>query len=68
VESESEVRAAAAELAKAGISASEPKLFAQYAPDYFAVFFSDPDGLRLEITNYRRERRQRHDHWDPPGS
>jgi len=68
VESEAEVRAVAAQLAKAGIDASEPKLFAQYAPDYFAVFFSDPDGMRLEITNYRRERRQRHDHWTQPGT
>lgn len=68
VEGESEVRAAAAALARAGIRASEPKRYPEYAPDYFAVFFTDPDGLRLEITNYRRERRERHDHWDPPGT
>ena len=24
----------------------------------------DPDGLRLEITNYRQERRDRHDRWE----
>jgi hypothetical protein len=28
------------------------------------VFLTDPDGVRLEITNYRQERRQRHDHWE----
>lgn len=44
-------------------SATEPRLYPEYAPDYFAVFFSDPDGLRLEITNYRQERRKRHDEW-----
>lgn len=41
-----------------------PQLYPEYAPDYYAVFFSDPDGIRLEITNYRQERRQRHDEWD----
>jgi glyoxylase I family protein len=28
------------------------------------VFFTDPDGVRLEVTNYRQERRDRHDRWD----
>ena len=31
---------------------------------YHATLFTDPDGLRLELTNYRLEPRQRHDHWD----
>ena len=43
---------------------SEPKQYPEYAPDYFAVFLSDPDGLRLEVTDYRQERRQRHDDWE----
>ena len=34
-----------------------------YAPDHLSCFFSDPDGIRLEITNYRSERRQHHDRW-----
>jgi hypothetical protein len=25
--------------------------------------FTDPDGIRLEVTNYRQERRERHDNW-----
>jgi catechol 2,3-dioxygenase-like lactoylglutathione lyase family enzyme len=50
-------------LTDAGIKASEPKLYPEYAPDYCAVFFADPDGLRLEVTNYRQERRDRHDRW-----
>lgn len=63
VESEDDVIEATRKLKEKCISVSEPKKFSQYAPDYFAVYFSDPDGLRLEITNYRQERRDRHDEW-----
>ena len=55
---------AASKLRAAGIEASRPRLYPEYAPDYRATFFTDPDGLRLEVTNYRVERRQRHDEWD----
>lgn len=54
---------AAKQLRRAGIDASEARLHPEYAPDYWATFFSDPDGIRLELTNYRQERRDRHDHW-----
>jgi glyoxylase I family protein len=64
VQSEADVVAAAAALGAAGIDASEPRLYPQYAPDYWATFFTDPDGIRLEVTNYRRERRARHDDWE----
>jgi catechol 2,3-dioxygenase-like lactoylglutathione lyase family enzyme len=64
VDSEQDVRDAAALLKEGGIAVSEPTLYPQYAPDYVAIFFSDPDGVRLEITNYRAERRERHDRWD----
>ncbi len=64
VESETDVNDAAKRLKEQNISVSEPKRYSEYAPDYFAVFFSDPDGVRLEITNYRQERRQRHDNWE----
>lgn len=63
VESVAEVEAVAAQLRSAGIEASAPKIYPQYAPDYCATFFTDPDGVRLEITNYRLERRERHDNW-----
>ena len=63
VESADEVRRVASDLRAAGIEASEPRVFPEYAPDYVATFFRDPDGLRLEVTNYRAERRRRHDHW-----
>lgn len=51
-------------LRAAGINSTEPTLHPDHAPDYWATFFSDPDGIRLEVTNYRQERRERHDQWD----
>lgn len=67
VDSVADVRTVANQLRAAGIDATEPKLFAEYAPDYWATFFNDPDGVRLEVTNYRQERRDRHDHWEQIG-
>ena len=64
VESAADVRAVARQLRGAGIDASEAGLYPQYAADYTATFFDDPDGIRLEVTNYRQERRERHDGWD----
>ena len=31
-----------------------------------ATFSRDRVGIRLEVTNYRHERRERHDHWSEP--
>ena len=64
VDSVDEVRAVSAALNAAGIAATPAALHDQYAPDYWATFFTDPDGIRLEVTNYRAERRERHDRWD----
>ena len=50
-------------LKKSEIKVSEPKLYSEYTPDYVAVFLSDPDGIRTEITNCRKERRQRYESW-----
>jgi catechol 2,3-dioxygenase-like lactoylglutathione lyase family enzyme len=63
VDSAADVRAVAEKLRAIGISATEPKLYPEYAGDYVATFFQDPDGIRLEVTNYRQERRYRHDNW-----
>lgn len=64
-----EVERLARRLNACGIEASPARHYPDYAPDYVATFFTDPDGIRLEITNYREERRQRHDHWnDLPGA
>ncbi|MEO6016017.1 MAG: VOC family protein [Polaromonas sp.] len=63
VDSAAEVHAVATQLQAAGIAATPAQLYPDYAPDYTATFFTDPDGMRLEVTNYRQERRDRHDHW-----
>jgi len=64
VESNNDVDEVARKLKDKNISVSEPRQYSVYAPDYYAVFFSDPDGEKLEVTNYREERRNRHDNWD----
>jgi glyoxylase I family protein len=63
VESIADVVAVAEQLRARGVMASEAKRYPEYAPDYWATYFSDPDDLRLEVTNYRQERRDRHDNW-----
>ncbi|MCB1691253.1 MAG: VOC family protein [Pseudomonadales bacterium] len=65
VETIDDVRRVASELRNAGIEATPARAYPEYAEDYWATFVRDPDGMRLEITNYRAERRDRHDHWDP---
>lgn len=53
------VDAIAEQFAENKVDCSSPRLYPEYAPDYYAIFFSDPDGVRLEVTNYRQERRER---------
>jgi glyoxylase I family protein len=60
------VDAIAKRFAEEKINSSVPQLYPEYAPDYYAVFISDPDGIRLEITNYRQERRKRYADWNIP--
>jgi glyoxylase I family protein len=43
------VNAAHAALEKLGVRATAPRKYAEYNPDYYATFFEDPDGIRLEI-------------------
>ena len=63
VDSEAEGRSVANQLRALGITATEARRYPEYADDYAATFFESPDGIRLEVTNYRQERRNRHDHW-----
>ncbi len=65
VDSVDDVVAVSKALRAAGVNATEAHLHPGYAPDYWATFFTDPDGVRLEVTNYRAERRERHDQWEP---
>lgn len=63
VDTSADVDDVARDLAASGIAVTAPRLYPEYAPDYYAIFLDDPDGIRLEVTNYREERRRRHDHW-----
>jgi catechol 2,3-dioxygenase-like lactoylglutathione lyase family enzyme len=63
VDSVDDLERAARALQSAGLDASPPRLYPDYVDDYAATFLTDPDGIRLELTNYRAERRRRHDHW-----
>jgi len=60
-----DVARVAAALRARGIDASPPRIYPEYAPDYHATFFTDPDGVRLEVTNFREERRARFERWSP---
>ncbi len=59
------VDAIAIQFEKGGVDCSAPQLYPEYAPDYYAIYFTDPDGIRLEVTNYRAERRKRFADWQP---
>jgi len=59
VEGEKEVDAVAQALQAAGVDTSEPRLYPEYDADYYAIFLEDPDGIRLEVTNFRGSRRKR---------
>ena len=63
VDTAADVAEAELQLRQAGIEVSAAQRYPDYAPDYVACFLNDPDGIRLEITNYRQERRERHDRW-----
>lgn len=39
------------------IEVEGPRLWPEYSPDYYAVFFNDPDGIRLEVMNYLKRRK-----------
>jgi catechol 2,3-dioxygenase-like lactoylglutathione lyase family enzyme len=64
VEDAATVDAIAQQLKTEGVECSAPQVYPEYAPDYYAIFFSDPDGIRLEVTNYREERRRRFEDWE----
>lgn len=59
-----DVAALANTLQELGIAATPAQCHPEYAPDYWATYFTDPDGLRLEVTNYRQERRERFEQWN----
>jgi catechol 2,3-dioxygenase-like lactoylglutathione lyase family enzyme len=52
------------DLRAAGIEVSDPRAYPEYSPDYYASFFSDPDGVRLEICNFWECRKRRMFDWE----
>jgi catechol 2,3-dioxygenase-like lactoylglutathione lyase family enzyme len=63
VASRDEVDEVAAGLDRLGIAASAPRLYPEYAEDYYATFFTDPDGIRLEVCAERWMRTQLRERW-----
>ncbi len=66
VESKDDIVEIANKMKIKGIEISEPKIYKEYAADYYAIFLKDPDGIELEVTNYRKERKERYDSWNVP--
>jgi glyoxylase I family protein len=64
VQSEEDVDKVATAMRQRGLQVSIPQYHKEYAPDYYAIYFTDPDGVKLEVTNFRQERRERMDQWD----
>ncbi len=58
------VDAAVRALVALGVDVSAPRLYPEYAEDYYAAFFADPDGLRLELVANRRLRDEIRERWD----
>jgi len=63
VEDRAAVDTVADELREHGIVASPPRAYPEYHDDYYATFFDDPDGLRLEVVNHMANRRAAVEHW-----
>ncbi|MBI1262428.1 MAG: bleomycin resistance protein [Rhizobiales bacterium] len=64
VASNEDVDRLAAALNRMDIGASAPAFHTDYAPDYYATFFNDPDGLRLEVMTRRAARDMIARRWD----
>jgi catechol 2,3-dioxygenase-like lactoylglutathione lyase family enzyme len=59
-----DVDAAAKALRELGVAATEPRLYPEYNPDYYATFFEDPDRIRLELVARMPYRDELREHWD----
>lgn len=57
VAGKAEVDEVARRLRALRIQVEGPRLWPEYAPDYYALFFRDPDGIRFEVMNHRAGRK-----------
>ncbi len=64
VETTEEIDSAYKGLHELSIKVTVPQWYPEYEPDYYAIFFEDPDGIRLEIRNFGQPRRERAASWD----
>jgi glyoxylase I family protein len=58
-----DVDAAHQALIALGIAATPPRLYPEYNAEYYATFFEDPDGIRLEIVGRTGTRQTLADRW-----
>lgn len=63
VESKGGVDAVHRVLTNLGVEATQPTLYKQYDPDYYATFFEDPDGVRFEVVGRLTRRDRIAQHW-----
>jgi glyoxylase I family protein len=47
-----------------GVTVTAPKTYPEYAADYYAAFFEDPDGIRFELVANRKLRVDVVEKWD----
>lgn len=64
VDNSATVDAIAKALIEREIEVSLPQFYPEYAPDYYAIFFSYPDEIRLELNNFYQERREIYENWN----
>ncbi len=60
----SDVDEIAATLGDIGVETSAPQEYPEYAGDYYATFFEDPDGIRFEIVARRGDRDYIVERWE----
>lgn len=63
VPAQADVDAAFRGLRDLGVQVEEPRFQPEYAPDYYSLFLTDPDGIRLEVVAHRKLRSLIRDHW-----
>jgi glyoxylase I family protein len=62
--SEADVDEAHAALAAIGVTSTAPRRYPEYNDAYYATFFTDPDGLRLELICRTPQRDEIAERWD----
>lgn len=63
VRDRSSVDHAERELGRLGVEVTPARLYPEYSDDYYAIFFRDPDGIRLEVVARRAYRDRIAERW-----